>query len=148
MASSDAGAKKDVEDRLQPQQPPGPLVALVIGAVEGDAKRLDAARGKIDRQHGADGQQPAARLGQHIVNFRGDGLGDVGRPGLEDQRRRRVGLFLEAEKAGEGGEEDQERKQRGEDGERDMARDRPAVVAVEFEIGVEKEFGSATSSAP
>jgi hypothetical protein len=73
---------------------------------------------------------------KHILDFLGDGGGDIGWPGFEQELCRRVGGFLMAEKAGKRRNENEKRKQRGEDRQRDMARDRPSVVALEFQIGV------------
>ena len=77
------------------------------------------------------GEQAALRLAEHALDVVGDRLGDVLRPGVEEQRgdpRGEVGL---ADEAGERGDEDQEREHRHQRRQRDMARHRPAVVVVE-----------------
>jgi len=63
------GGDQRIADRFQPQPVPRPRLDHRIGAVQRDPHRLDAVGGEIDRQHGADGQDVAARRGQHIVDF-------------------------------------------------------------------------------
>jgi hypothetical protein len=65
------------------------------------------------------------------VDLADDRLGDLPGPRVEDQHPRLVGQRLRAEQAGERGEQDQEREQRRQGRERDVARDRPAVVGDE-----------------
>ena len=120
-----------VADRFQPQPVPGPRLDHRIGAVERDPQRLDAVRGKVHRQHRADGQDVAACRGQHVVDFAGQRVRHLLRPDLQQQLRGLVGEFLGAEKAGQRGQHDQERKQRHQGRQRDVAGDRPAVIGKE-----------------
>ena len=122
------GGDQRVADRFQPQPVPAPRLDHRIGAVERDAQRLDAVGGEIHRQHRADGQDVAAGGGQHVVDLARQRIGDLFRPDLQQQSRRLVGEFLGAEKAGQRGQHDQERKQRHQGRQRDVAGDRPAVI--------------------
>ena len=124
-------ATKRVADRFQPQPVPAPRLPHRIGAVERDAQRLDAVGGEIYRQHRADGQDVAARRRQHVVDFSRQRVGDLSGPDLQQQPHRLVGEFLGAEEAGQRGQHDQERKQRHQGRQRDVARDRPAIVGEE-----------------
>ena len=125
------GGDQRVADRFQPQPVPRPRFDHRIGAVERDPQRLDAVGGEIDRQHRADGQDVAARRGQHVVDFARQRVRDLLRPDLQQQLHRAVGEFLGAEKAGQRRQHDQEREQRHQRRQRDMARDRPAVIGQE-----------------
>ena len=116
------------QDRLQPQQPPRPVVERVIGAVEPGAQSLDAARREIQRQHRADGQQAAARLGQHVLHLAGDRPRHLLRPRLEDEPRRLTDEVGRAQEARQRRDEDEEREHRGQHRQRDMAGDGPAVI--------------------
>jgi len=129
------GGDQRVSDRFQPQPVPAARFDHGIGAVERDAQRFDAVRGKIDRKHRADGQNAGPRRHQHVVHFAGKRVGNLRGPGLQQQRRGLVGEFLRAEKARQGGQHDQERKHRHQGRQRDMAGDRPAIIGEE---GVER----------
>ena len=59
-----------VADRFQPQQPPASALGHAVGAVQADAQALDAARGEVDRERDADGEQVAAGAEQHAGGFR------------------------------------------------------------------------------
>jgi len=63
------GRHQRIANRFQPQPVPRPRLDHRIGAVQRDPHRLDAVGGEIDRQHRADGQDVAARRGQHVVDF-------------------------------------------------------------------------------
>ena len=120
-----------VADRLKPQQPPAALLVKPVGAIEPDAQALDAARGEIDGKHGAERQHAAAGGGQHIMDLAGDRACHLPRPGGKHQPRDLVGQIAATEKAGQRRHHNQKRKHRHQGRERDMARNRPAVVAVE-----------------
>ncbi len=122
------GCDQRVADRFQPQPVPAPRLDHRIGAIERDAQRLDAVRGEVHREHEADGQRIAARRGQHVVDFVGQRIRDLFWPDLQQQPRRLIGEFLGAEKSGQRGQHDQERKQRHQHRQRDVAGDRPAVI--------------------
>ena len=77
------GTDENIGDGFKPQQPPCPGVPDVIGAVEPDPDRFDAARRKIDRQNDAYREDPAPRLRQDIVDLVRNGRGDLLRPGLK-----------------------------------------------------------------
>jgi hypothetical protein len=62
------------------------------------------------------------------VDFARQRIGDLFRPGLEQQLRRLVGQLLGAEKARQRRQHDQEWEHGHQGGQRDVARDRPAVV--------------------
>ena len=141
-----------VADQFQPQPVPGPRLDHRIGAVQRHPQRLDAVGGEINRQHRADGQDVAARRGQHVVDFARQRVRDLLRPDLQQQLRRPVGEFLGAEKAGQRRQHDQEREQRHQRRQRDMARDRPAVIGQERierlhhdEVDVANEISHLTS---
>ena len=125
------GGDQRIADRFQPQPVPAPRFDHGIGAVERHAQGLDAVGGKIHREHRADGQDVAARRGQHVVDFARQRIGDLFRPDLQHQPYRLVGELLGAEKAGQRRQHDQERKQRHQCRQRDMAGDRPAVIGKE-----------------
>jgi hypothetical protein len=62
------------------------------------------------------------------VDLRGQGAGHLIGPDLQQQADGLIGEIFGAEKAGQRGQHDQERKQRHQGGEGDMAGDRPAVI--------------------
>ncbi len=75
--------------------------------------------------------------GEHARDLARDRARHLLGPGLQQQVGDLIGEFLGAEQeAGEGGHEDQERKQRHQRRQRDVAGDRPAVVAPERFEGV------------
>ncbi len=122
------GGDQGVADRFEPQPVPAPRLDHRISAVERDAQRLYAVRGKIHREHRADGQDVAPAGRQHIVDFAGQRIGHLLRPDLQQQPDRLIGEFLGAEKAGQRRQHDQKRKQRHQRRQRDVAGDRPAVI--------------------
>ncbi len=145
------GRDQRIADQLQPQPIPSARLDHRIGAVERDAKRLDAVRCEIDRQHRADGQDVAAGRGQDVVDFARQRIGDLPRPDLKQQARGLVGEFLRAEEAGKRGQHDQKRKQRHQGRQRDVAGDRPAVIGEKRVEGVEadvKDVANLPHSAP
>jgi len=77
------GGDQGIADRFQPQPVPRPRLDHRIGAIQRDPHRLDAVGGEIDRQHHADGQDVAARRGQHIVDFVCQRVRNLLRPGLQ-----------------------------------------------------------------
>jgi len=125
------GGDQGISDRFQPQPIPRPRLDHRIGPVQRDPQRLDAIGGEIDRQHHADGQNAAARRGQYIVYFVRQCVRDLLRPGLQHQPHGAVGELLGTEKAGQRRQYDQEREQRHQRRQRDVARDRPAVIGEE-----------------
>ena len=82
------GRDQRIADRFQPQPVPAPRFDHGIGAVERHAQRLDAVGGEIYREHRADGQDVAARRGQHVVDFARQRIGDLLRPDLAASARR------------------------------------------------------------
>ena len=116
---------------LQPQPVPAARFDHGIGAVQRDAKRLDAVGREVDREYGADREDVAAGCGQDVVDFARQRVGNLLRPDLKQEAGRLVGEFLGAEETGERGQHDQKRKQRHQGRQRDVARDRPAVVGEE-----------------
>ena len=66
-----------------------------------------------------------------MVNLAGDRAGDLLRPGRDDQAGDLVGEIAGADEAGERRHHDEKREQRHQDRQRDVAGDRPAVIAVE-----------------
>jgi len=122
------GGKQGVADRFQPQHVPAPRLDHRIGAVEGNAQRFNAVRGKIHREHRADGQDVTPGRRQHVVDFPRKGIADLLRPDLEQQPRGLIGEFLRPEEAGERRQHDQKRKQRHQGRQRDVTGDRPAVI--------------------
>ena len=129
-----------VADRSSRSSHQRPRLGHAIGAVERDAQAVDAARGEEDRQHDADGQHVAARGAEHVVDL---AWRAASRPASARLRSRMlrdlVGQVLRAEEAGQRGHHDQERKQRHQRRERDVARDRPAVIVVEAIEGVQRD---------
>ena len=117
-----------VADRLQPQPIPAARLDHRIGPVEGDAKRLHAIGGKVDRKHRANGQDIAAGRGEDIVNVGRERVGDLPRPDLKQKSGGLVCKFLGAEEAGKRRQHDQKRKQRHQGRQRDVAGDCPAVI--------------------
>jgi len=77
------GGNQRIADRFQPQQVPAPRLDHRVGAVERDAQRLHAVRGKVHREHRADGQDVATGRGHHIVDFPRQRIGDLPRPDLQ-----------------------------------------------------------------
>ena len=133
-------ADQHIEDRLQPQQPPGARLARVIGAVEADAQALHSARREVKRKGDAEGEHVAARVGEHAGDVLRYRPGHFRRPGFQQQARGLVGQFLGAEEeAGQRGDHDQEREQRHQRGQRDVAGDRPAVVGGKMADRVQRD---------
>ena len=124
-------ADQHIADQLEPQQPPAALLVEPIGAVETDAQALDAARGEIDREHGAQRKHAAMRAREHALNLVGDRVRHFRRPGGNDEACDLIGEIVGADEARNARHHDEEREHRHQDRECDMARDRPAVVAVE-----------------
>jgi len=125
------GGDQRVANRFQPQPVPTPRLDHRIGAVERDTQCFDAVRGEIHREHRADGEDVAAGGGQHVVDFPGQRIGDLLRPDLQQQAGCLVGKLLRSEEAGQRRQHDQERKQRHQGRQRDVARNRPAVIGEE-----------------
>ena len=136
----DDGGKQRVADRFQPQPVPAAHLDDAVGAVQSDAQALDAVRGEVDREHETDRQHAALRHRQHVVNFDGDGVGDLVRPGVEHQLGGLVGKFRRAEEARQRRQHDQEREQRHQRRQGDVTGDRPAVIDQEH---VERMHGNA-----
>lgn len=78
------------------------------------------------------------RLGEHCGDFAGERMGDLGRPAVKDQTGSRERHLLPSDEARQSGEEDQEGKKRRQRRQRNMTGDGPAVVAGEFDVGVEE----------
>ena len=70
------------------------------------------------------------------------------RPALEQEHRGLVRELLGAEQRGQRGDENQEWKQRHQRRQRDVARDRPAVIVVEGVEGVERDSVCAVHGVP
>jgi hypothetical protein len=71
-------------------------------------------------------------VGQHLADLGRDRSGDLGWPGFQQDLGDLAREFLRTEQSPrKRGDEDQERKQRHQNRERDMACDRPAIVAQE-----------------
>ncbi len=115
-------------ERLQPQQPPGPLLDQAVCAVEPDPQRLDRARGEVERQHRAEGEQPAARRRQDVLHLVAIGRATTSGHSAKISFAASFAELRRAEEAGHRRDEDQERKQRHEQRQADIAGDRPAVV--------------------
>jgi len=126
-----------VADRFQPQPVPASRLGHAISAVQRDAQAFDAVRCEIDCKRNADGECLTAGAGQDVVNFSGQCIGHLLRPGLQHQLDGLIGQLLAAEETGKRCHHDQERKQRHQGGQRDMACDRPAVVGEEGIEGVQ-----------
>ena len=125
------GADQHVADGFKPQQPPAPPFDKAIGAIEFDAQAFDAARSEINRKHRAKREHVAPRGGEHAVDFGGDRGCDLLRPDREDQAHHFRREIDRVDEAGESRDQDQKRKHRHQDRQRDVTRDRPAVVAIE-----------------
>jgi hypothetical protein len=95
------GGDHGVADRFQPQPVPAPLFDHAIGAVQAHAQAFNPVRCKIEREHDADGQNAAVRLGQHVVNLAGQCICHLRRPGFQDHFGGLVGEFFRAEETGE-----------------------------------------------
>jgi len=133
------GGDQRVADRLQTQPVPASLFGDGIGAVERDAQALDTVRREVERERRADGQRVAARGGQHVMNFAGERVRHFQRQDLQHQLRGLIGQILRAEETCERGQHDEERKQRHQRRQRDMAGDGPAVVGEECIEGVQSD---------
>ena len=120
------------DDALDAPVDERPRLDDAVGAVERGPQRLDAVRGEEGGQQHAEGQQVAALDGQHVDHLARDRRGDLLGPGVEDEVHGRLGECLGAEEARQRRGEDQERKQRHQRRDRQMARHRPAVVGVEM----------------
>ena len=70
------------------------------------------------------------------MDFAQDRRRDARRPDFEKGGSRLVGEALRAEQTGKAGDENQERKNRGQAGERDMAGHGVAIVLLEISGGV------------
>ncbi|ACI91890.1 hypothetical protein OCAR_4750 [Afipia carboxidovorans OM5] len=136
----DGGGEQRVADRFQPQPVPGPRLGDAVSAVEPDPQALDAVRGKVQRQQKADGERIAARACQHVMYLPCERIRRLARPYLQHQGGGLIGQFLGAEKARERGKYDQEWKKRHQRRQRDMARDRPAVVGQKRIEGLEPDL--------
>jgi len=137
-------AHQHIEDRLGAEQPPAARLHHVVGAVEPDAQALDAVRGEIDGEDGAD-HDGAARpgvlhRGLHLAHVARDRRGDFARPGAEQNAAGLDAEVARADGAGERVDQDQEREHRREDREGDVARDRPAVGGEEMREGIERNL--------
>ena len=97
---------------------------------------LDA---KYKREHDADRQHLAMCADQHVMNFARDRAGHFFRPGFEHEIGGFVGQILRPDHASECRQYEKEREHRHQARERDMARDRPAIVGVELPEGIETD---------
>ena len=113
---------------LQAQPPNWALLRHVISAVQPGAQRLEAVGREPQGSEDAEGQEPALACPDHLAHRRRQGLRHVRRQEpehrLDDLRRG----FARAQEAGQRGEEDQEREQREEGTERDVARQLHTLV--------------------
>ena len=66
-----------------------------------------------------------------LLHLLGERRRHLGRPGLEQNLRDLIGEFDGAEVRRQRGDQDQEREQRHQRGQRNVAGDRPAVVGIE-----------------
>ena len=116
-----------------------PRLDQPIGAVQPDAQALDAAGSEIDREGRADGEYAAARRGSTWRTSPAIGhdtsLGHVSRTILATSSARCV----RTEEARDRGDQDQKRKQRHQRRQRDVARNRPAVIGAEPVKGVDRD---------
>ena len=99
-----------------------------IGAIEPGAQRLDAVGGEPQRRQDAEGQETALAPADHFADRRRQRSATSVRHEVEHLLDEVVRGFPVPQKAGERGEEDQEREQGEEGGERDVARQLQALV--------------------
>jgi hypothetical protein len=78
------------------------------------------------------------------MNFARQWGGNLRRPGGEQQAGDLVGKIARIYEAGNGSDDDEKRKHRHQDRQRDMAGDRPTVVAVEAVERVDKDAHAQT----
>src|SRR5262249_34602120 len=91
---------------------------------------------EIDGKRDADGEHVATRGGEHVADFSSDRAGDLLRPGRQQDACDLVGELLGAEVASERSHENEEREQRHQHGQRDVARNCPPVVVIETVEGI------------
>ena len=88
------------------------------------------------------------RMRKYVVHFGSEGSRDAGRHCIEDQPCGFIGKSCRTEEAGECGHEDQERKQRGQDRQRNVARDCPAVILREAEPRIPEDEDQSAHAGP
>lgn len=126
-------------ERLKPEEPPWPRLDEPIGAIEADPERFDCARGEIERQDRAKGQEPSAGRSQDVRHLPGDRAGHLLRPFREHQLRRLTRQLGRTEETGERGDKDEKREQRSQQRQANVARDGPTVVGAELLRGAPKD---------